>query len=103
MAAVTGLVGTFLGVESAPIAFTRAGVSWSVKAASFVDMAASGAMGLNPAASQPLELDHTGHPAANRFTLARASKSHVNALGLKWDDLSGANNGQYAPFSWQGA
>jgi len=103
MAAVTGLVGTFLGVEYAPLAFTRAGVSWSVKAASFVDMAASGAMGLNPAASQPLELDNTGHPAANRFTLARASKSHVNALGLKWDDLSGANNGQYAPFSWQGA
>ena len=103
MAAVTGLVGTFLGVESAPITFTRAGVSWSVTAAPFVDMAASGAMGLNPAASRPLELTNTGHPAADRFTLARASKSHVNALGLKWDDLSGANNGQYAPFSWQGA
>ncbi len=58
---------------------------------------------MNPAASRPLELDNTGHPAANRFTLARASKSHVNALGLKWDDLSGTNNGQYAPFSWQGA
>ena len=103
MAAVTGLVGTFLGVESAPIAFTRAGVSWSVRAAPFVDMAASGAMGLNPAAGRPLELANTGHPAADRFTLARASKSHVNALGLKWDDLSGTNNGQYAPFSWQGA
>jgi hypothetical protein len=103
MAAVTGLVGTFLGVESAPIAFTRAGVSWSVTAAAFVDMAASGAMGINPAATEPLQFDNTGHPAANRFTLAKASKSHVNALGLKWDDLSGTNNGQYAPFSWQGA
>ena len=103
MAAVTGLVGTFLGVEPAPITFERSGVSWSVKASSFVNMAASGAMGINPAAGQPLELDNTGHPAANRFTLARASKSHVNALGLKWDDLSGTNNGQYAPFSWQSA
>lgn len=103
MAAVTGLVGTFLGVEPAPITFERSGVSWSVKASSFVNMAASGAMGINPAAGQPLELDNTGHPAANRFTLARASKSHVNALGLKWDELSGTNNGQYAPFSWQSA
>jgi hypothetical protein len=103
MAAVTGLVGTFLGVEAAPITFERSGVSGSVKASSFVNMAASGAMGINPAAGQPLELDNTGHPAANRFTLARASKSHVNALGLKWDDLSGTNNGQYAPFSWQSA
>ena len=103
MAALSGLVGTFLGVESAPITFERSGVNWSVKAASFVDMAASGAMGINPAATEPLQLDNTGHPAANRFALARASKSHVNALGLKWDDLSGTNNGQYAPFSWQSA
>jgi len=103
MAALSGLVGTFLGVEPAPIAFDRSGASWSVKAASFVNMAASGVMGINPAATEPLHLDNTGHPAANRFALARASKSHVNALGLKWDDLSGTNNGQYAPFSWQGA
>jgi len=59
-------------------------------------------LGFNPALGRPLELDNTGHPAANRFALARASKSHVNALGLKWEDLSGTNNGQYAPFSWQG-
>jgi len=103
MAAVSGLVGTFLGVEPAPITFDRSGASWSVKAASFVNMAASGVMGLDPAATEPLHLDNTGHPAANRFALARASKSHVNALGLKWDDLTGTNNGQYAPFSWQGA
>jgi hypothetical protein len=103
MGVVAGLVGTFLGVESAPIRFDRSGPSWSVKAGPFVDMAASAAMGLDPASPKPLELDNTGHPAANRFTLARASKSHVNALGLKWDDLSGHNNGQYAPFSWQSA
>jgi hypothetical protein len=35
--------------------------------------------------------------------LAHALKSHVNALGLSWDDVSGTNNGQYAPFAWQGA
>jgi hypothetical protein len=103
MAALAGLVGTFLGVESAPIRFERSGPSWSVKAGPFVDMAASAAMGLDPASSKPLELANTGHPAADRFTLARASKSHVNALGLKWDEMSGHNNGQYAPFSWQSA
>lgn len=51
----------------------------------------------------PLYLDNTGHPAANRFALARASKSHVHAFGLAWDDTSGLNNGQYAPFSWRSA
>ena len=101
MAALSGLIGTFLGVEAAPIRFERSGVKWSVKAASLVDMAAEGAMGINPAATEPLHLDNTGHPAADRFALAHASKSHVHALGLSWDDESGKNNGQYAPFAWR--
>jgi hypothetical protein len=103
MAALSGLVGKLLGVESAPIRFDRSGVKWSVKAASFVDMAAEGAMGINPGATEPLYLDNTGHPAANRFALAHATKSHVHALGLAWDDASGKNNGQFAPFSWRSA
>jgi len=103
MAAMSGLIGKFLGVESAPIAFERSGVKWSVKAARFVDMAAQGAMGMNPGATEPLYLDNTGHPAADRFALAHAVKSHVNALGLSWDDTSGKNNGQYAPFAWKSA
>ncbi len=103
MAALSGLVGKLLGVESAPIRFDRSGVKWSVKAGGFVDMAAEGAMGINPNEAEPLHLDNTGHPAANRFALAHASKSHVHALGLAWDDTSGRNNGQYAPFSWRSA
>ena len=78
---------SFLGVESAPIRFERDGVTWSVKASSLVDMAAVGAMGINPNATEPLHLENTGHPAADRFALARASKSHVHALGFAWDDV----------------
>ena len=103
MAALSGLVGKFLGVESAPIQFTRSGVKWSVKASNLVEMSAEGAKGINPNATEPLYLDNTGHPAADRFALARAMQSHVHALGLAWDDASGKNNGQYAPFSWRSA
>ena len=103
MAALSGLIGKFLGVESAPITFERNGVKWSGKAARLVDMAAQGAMGINPGATEPLYLENTGHPAADRFALAHAVKSHVDALGLSWDDASGKNNGQYAPFAWRSA
>jgi hypothetical protein len=103
MAALSGLVGQFLGVESAPIRFDRSGARWSVEARGLVDMAAEGVTGLDPSATEPIHLDNTGHPAADRFALARALKTHVNALGLKVDDATGTNNGQYAPFSWQGA
>jgi hypothetical protein len=103
IAALSGLVGTFLGVEPAPITFDRQGAKWSVKAPGLVDMAAEGAKGLNPNASEPLYLENTGHPAADRFALAHASRSHLHAFGLNWDDATGKNNGQYAPFSWRSA
>ena len=101
MAALSGLIGKFLGVESAPISFDRQGRTWSIRAANFVDMSATGASGLNP--ETELRLQNTGHPAADSFTLARPSRSHINALGLAWEDASGRNNGQYAPFSWKSA
>ena len=103
MAALSPLVGTFLGVESAPIQFDRTGANWSVTAGNLVDMAAQGAMGMNPNATEPLYIENTGHPAADRFSLARALRSHVDALGVSLHDTSGRNNGQYAPFSWRGA
>lgn len=103
MAALSALVGTFLGVESAPIRFESYGARWAVTAERLVDMAAEAAMGIDPDATEPLHLDNTGHPAANRIALARASKSHVDALGLSWNDVGGKNNGQYAPFRWRSA
>jgi len=103
MAALSGLIGKFLGVESAPIRFEREGAKWSVKATNLLDMAAEGARGINPNTTEPLYLGNTGHPAADRFSLAHPSHSRVHALGLDWDDTSGRNNVQYAPFSWQSA
>lgn len=103
MAALAGLIGNFLGVEAAPIRFVQEGRKWSVGAAKMVDMAAEAAMGMNPEATEPIHLDNTGHPAADRIALAHTARSHVHALGIDWDDASGRNNAQYAPFSWQGA
>ena len=103
MAVLSGLIGTFLGVESAPIQFDRNGVKWSVSASKFVEMAAEGAMGIDPDATEPMHIDNTGHPASTRLALAHASKSHVHAFSLSWDDTSGKNNGHYAPFSWRSA
>ena len=101
MSVLGGLIAKFLGVESAPIRFERNGARWSVKASNLIDMAAEAAMGMNPDAAEPLRLSNTGHPAADSFMLAHASKSHVDFLGLTLNDMTGKNNGQYAPFSWR--
>lgn len=103
MAPLAGLIGKFLGVESAPIRIERNGRSFSVSAGSLVDMAAEGAMGIDPNSTEPMFIENTGHPVSKRLALAHASKSHVRALGLKWDDDSGKNNGHYASFDWRSA
>jgi hypothetical protein len=103
MAALSGLVGSFAGVESAPIVFDRKDGKWSVKSPGRVDMAAEAARGMNPNNPEPLYLDNTGHPAADRFALARASHTRIGALGFSLDETGGKNNGQFAPFAWRSA
>jgi hypothetical protein len=102
MAALSGLVARFLGVESAPIEFARETASWSVNASTMIRLQGRAATGLNPDAPA-LQLSNTGHPASDTFFLARASDSHVAALGVNWSDATGRNNAQYAPFSWRSA
>ena len=103
MAPLSGLIGKFLGAEQAPIRFDRNGLKFTVTAGNLVDMAVEGAMGIDPAATEPMFIDNTGHPVSSRLALAHASKSHVHALGLTWDDAGGKNNGQFAPFNWRSA
>jgi hypothetical protein len=103
MAPLSGLIGKFLGVEQSPIQFDRSGLHYAVKAGNFVDMALDGQKGIDPSVTEPMFLENTGHPVSNRLAVAHASKSHVNALGLSWDDTSGKNNGHFAPFNWRSA
>ena len=103
MAPLSGLIGKFLGVEPAPIRIDHSGLNFAVEAGNLVDMAAEGQKGIDPSATEPMFLENTGHPVSNRLALAHASKSHVHALGLSWDDASGKNNGHYAPFNWRSA
>jgi hypothetical protein len=103
MAPLSGLIGKFLGAEQAPIRIERDGKKFTVTAGKLVDMAGEGAMGIDPNATEPMYLENTGHPVSSRLAVAHASKSHVHALGLTWDDASGKNNGHYAPFNWRSA
>jgi len=103
MAPLSGLIGTFLGVDAAPIRVDRSGLKFTVKAGRLLEMAAEGQRGIDPNTTEPMFLDNTGHPVSTRLALAHASKSHLHALGLAWDDDSGKNNGHFAPFAWRSA
>jgi len=98
MGAVGPLVGTFAGVETKPIRVERDGLRRTVSIPGALDLAVEGIKGANQ--NEPVYFDNVGHPAASRLALAKASRSHMHAFGINWDDTSGKNNGHFAPFSW---
>jgi hypothetical protein len=99
MAAIAPLIGKSLGVESKPIQFRMSGLSRSATVGDLIDQAIEGIPGAN--GSDAMYLDNAAHPAATRLALAKATRSHVHAFGLSWDDDSGRNNGHFAPIEWR--
>jgi len=98
MAAVGPLVSKFAGAESKAIRIERSGMRRSVSIPGMLDIAVEGIPGASP--TEPIYLDNVGHPAASRLALAKASRGHMHAFGINWDDTSGKVNGHFAPFSW---
>jgi len=97
---VAPLISKFAGVVSKPITFEKDGMRRSVSAGDLVDQAVEGVNGTaNP--DEPIYLDNILHPANPRLALAKATRSHIHAFGIDWDDVSGKNNGHFAPFDWQ--
>jgi len=99
MAAVAPLVGRFAGVEAKPIKLEGKGMKRSVSIPGVLDIAIEGIAGAKQ--DEPIYLDNVGHPAASRLALAKATRGHMHAFGINWDDTSGRNNGHFAPFAWR--
>lgn len=101
MAALAPLIGKFLGAERKPIRFEKKGLRRGVSIPNVLDQVVEGVPGaVKP--KEPLSIDNTLHPANSRLALAKATHSHLNAFGLRWDDTTGGNNGHFAPFNWRG-
>jgi len=100
MAVIGPLVGNFAGAEAKPIKIENRGMRRSVSIPGVLDIAVEGIAGAN--GKQPIYLDNVGHPAATRLALAKATRSHLHAFGINWDNTSGKNNGHFAPFAWSG-
>lgn len=99
MAALGPLVGRFAGAETKPIKIEGKGMQRSVSIPGVLDIAIEGIPGAKQ--DEPIFFDNVGHPAASRLALAKASRSHMHAFGIDWDDTTGRNNGHFAPFAWR--
>jgi hypothetical protein len=100
MAALAPLVGKFAGVEAKPIRFEKRGMTCSVVVPGLLDQAIEGLpSAINPA--EPIMIDNVAHPVNSRLAMAKATRAHLHAFGIDWDDTTGRANGHYAPFAWQ--
>jgi len=99
MARLGPLVGRFAGAEAKPIKVEGTGMKRSVSIPGILDLAIEGIAGAKQ--DEPIYFDNVGHPAASRLALAKATRSHLHAFGIDWDDVSGRNNGHFASFSWR--
>lgn len=99
MAALAPLVGSVAGIERASIQFEEQGLFHAVRAGRFVDQACEGLPSLT-ATGEAMGIDNTAHPVNARLNLARATRSHMDVFGIRWDDDTGTRNGHFAPFEW---
>jgi hypothetical protein len=100
IAPLGGLISNFAGIEVRSIRYEKDGLRRSASIPEIMDQAVEGAVGAN--GSDVMSVENVVHPIAQRLALAHATRSHVHAFGIDWDNTSGKNNGHFAPFDWKG-
>ena len=98
MAPLSGLIGKFLGAEQAPIRIEQDGKEVYGDGREARGHGRRRRHGNRSERHGTDVLENTGHPVSSRLAVAHASKSHVHALGLAWDDASaGRTTGNTRP------
>src|SRR5262249_3461258 len=88
LGALAPLITNFLGVEARPIQYQKNGLTRSVSIPGALEQGVEG-FASPVKEGEFLHVDNTLHPANSSLALARATRSHLHAFGLDWDDDSG--------------
>ena len=98
MGAAGTLVSELLGVEQVPMKYSTKGREHRVEMGPHVHVEVDDFVG--GLQETPTQLVGVAHPAATTLTIARATHSHIKALGIDFD--GSGKSGFSARFSWQG-
>jgi hypothetical protein len=96
MAALGPLIGENLGVERAAIEFHEDGLKHSVKIGDAVDFEIEDVVSFGVETGKPARLTGIFHPAGSELTIAKATRSSIDAFGIEYEGKSAFS----APFSW---
>ena len=97
-AALSPLLGEFLGVERAPIKFNENGLTHAVKIGDAVDIEIEDVVPFGVETGEPAKLVGVFHPAGSTLTIANAKHANVDGFGIKYEGHSAFST----DFSWAG-
>jgi hypothetical protein len=98
MAMLSPLISEMLGMESAPIDYVDDGRRHSVKVGDLMDIEIEDFVAPGNPGGEVERLTGMFHPANSTLTIAKATRSRVEAFGLSFSHEG--KNGHWAPFSW---
>jgi hypothetical protein len=96
MAGIVPLVGEMLGVERAPIEFVDDGLRHSVRIGDAIDFEIEDIVPFGVENGQPVRLVGMFHPAASEFNAAEATRSKIDAFGIRYEGKTGISTSEFA-------
>ncbi len=97
MQLVSGLISHFLGIKTAPIAFTVDANNRRLTIPDVLEIDIEALTGRD--GSEPLWVTNANHPVSPKLSLAKSNAYRYTDHNLAWDVSN--TNGHFAPFSWQ--
>jgi hypothetical protein len=97
MQALGPLVSENLGVERAPIEVSEDGLRHSVKVGDAIDFEVEDIVPFGVETGEPARLTGIFHPAGSELTISRATRSSIDAFGIRYEGKSGFSS---STFSW---
>jgi hypothetical protein len=96
MEALGPLVGENLGVERARIDVTEDGLKHAVKIGDAVDFEIEDVVPFGVESGEPARLVGIFHPAGPELTIARATRSRIDAFGISYEGKSAFSRSEFA-------
>ena len=94
MEALAPLIGENLGVERAAIEIHEEGLRHSVKIGDAVDFEIEDVVSFGVESGEPARLTGIFHPAGSELTIAKATRSRVNAFGIEYEGRTGLSTSE---------
>jgi hypothetical protein len=96
MEALAPLVGEVLGVERAAIEVVDDGLRHSVRVGDAIDFEIEDIVPFGVETGKPVRFDGMFHPAGSNLTIAEATRSKIDAFGIRFEGKTGLSTSQFA-------